>query len=355
VPVSVAPVVQKSAPVEVHAIGNVEAMQSVAVKSLVGGQIIQVAFHEGEEIRKNQLLFVIDPRPFEAALKQAEAALARDSAQEKYAKSTVDRYRRLVKRGFVTQDQFTQAQANAAALTASVASDRAALEAAKVNLQYTRIYSPIEGKAGPIAIKLGNVVKANDVAIVTINQMHPIAVNFTVQATLLPRIRSESVLEAVVTPQGSRERRRGRVYFINNAIDTTTGTIALKAEYPNEDELLWPGQYVDVMLLLGVQENALLVPTSAVQMGQQGSFVFVVKPDGTVESREVKIDRTLADQSVIAQGLQPNETVVTEGQLRLSPGTKVAVRAPAEQGQQKAGSPPGAQPSKEAQGRRGER
>jgi multidrug efflux system membrane fusion protein len=332
VPVSVAPVVRRPAPVELKAIGSVEVLATVAIKSLVAGEILQVHFKEGDEVEKGALLFTIDPRPYQAALAQTQGLLARDQAQERYAAQSVKRYRALIGRGFVTQEQYAQTQSNAAALLASVRADLAAVQTARLNLDYCFIRAPFSGKTGELQVKSGNVVKANDVAMLVINQLKPIGVSFTVPSGHLPEIREQMrgrPLQVLATAPGVQAPERGRLNFVNNAIDVTTGTILLRAEFPNQDEALWPGQFVDVVLTLATQPDAILAPTAAIQTGQQGTYAFVLKPDQTVESRPVTVDRTLGDQSVTTKGLNPGEQVVTEGQLRLVPGTKVSVRQPA--------------------------
>ncbi|HEY7098375.1 MAG TPA: efflux RND transporter periplasmic adaptor subunit [Terriglobales bacterium] len=331
VSVSSATVVQKTMPLQVRAIGSVEAFSNVSVKTQITGELTGVFFKEGDDVRKGQLLFTLDQRPYEAALKQAEAALARDQAQLANAQSQQNRYDSLYKAGVVSKEQFDQMQMNFEAMNAAVIADKAAIENAKVQLIYCSIYSPINARAGTLMIHQGNMIKANDTPfLVSLNQVEPIYVTFTVPEQELPAIKRYAAggrlsVQALI-PNDNRGPASGKLSFIDNAVDTTTGTIKLKGEFVNADRRLWPGQFVDVVLTLTEQPNAIVIPSQALQTGQQGQFVFVVKPDMTVEARPVTVDRTADGQTVIDKGLSQGEQIVTDGQLRLVPGAKVELK-----------------------------
>ncbi len=330
VPVLAATVEQKDMPVQVQAIGAVEAYSTVSVKTQITGQLTGVHFKEGQEVRKGDLLFTLDKRPFEADVKRQEANLERDTAQAKLAKLDAERYEGLYKGGVVSKQQYDQAQANAAALDAAVQADKAAVDNARVQLIYCSIYSPINGRTGNLMIHQGNMIKANDTPfLVNINQIEPIYTTFSVPEQYLGEIKKfarAGKLPVEATIQGDTRPVIGKLSFIDNNVDQTTGTIKLKGEFPNTDRRLWPGQFVDVMLVLHTQPNAVVVPTQAVQTGQQGQFVFVIKPDMTVEARTVKVNRNSSGQSVIDTGLKPGERVVTDGQMRLVPGSRVEIK-----------------------------
>jgi len=331
VPVTVAAVVQKTVPVQILAIGNVEAYSTVGVKAQVGGQLLHVHFREGQEVKKGDLLFTIDPRPFEATLRQAEANLSKDSAQLENARVEVGRYADLVKKGYVAQQQYDQVRTNFATLEAAVEADRALVENARLQLKYCYIYSPITGRTGSLIANEGNVIKANaDTSIVVVNQVQPIYVTFSVPEQYLGEIRKYmggGTLKVEAFPsKGDKNPAVGRIAFIDNVVDTATGTIKLKGSFDNRDKRLWPGQFVHVVLTLTVQNNAVVAPTEAVQTGQQGQFVFVVKDDLTAEVRPVVVSRTSGGESVIEKGLTPDEKVVTDGQIRLMPGAKVEIK-----------------------------
>ncbi|HOL72464.1 MAG TPA: efflux RND transporter periplasmic adaptor subunit [Bryobacteraceae bacterium] len=329
VPVKVGRVEQRPEPVEIQAIGNIQPYTTVSVKSEVGGELTGVHFTEGQEVHKGQLLFTIDPRPFEAALKLAEANRAKNLAQAARARADAERYRGLAAEGVISQQQYDQARADAEALQASVEADEAAIETARLQLSYTKIYAPISGRTGNLLVHEGNLVKENDVALVVINQIQPIYAVFAVPAQYLPEIRryhSRRPLRVEASPKDSNQPGAvGVLTFIDNNVDTATGTIQLKATFQNRDRALWPGQFVDVTVTLTTQPDAIVIPAQAIQSGQQGQFVFVVKPDMTVESRPVVVDRTRGAYAIVSQGLQPGETVVTDGQLRLVPGSRVTV------------------------------
>lgn len=347
VPVTVAKVTQKNVPLNVRAIGNVEPINSVTVRPQVGGVLLRVNFAEGQEVGKGDLLFEIDPRPLQAALAQAQAMLARDKASAQDAEATARRYAVLVKKEYVTQQQAENADAQAQALKAAVAADEAAVLQARLNLAYSQIRSPVTGRTGTVLIHAGNVVKATDDKLVVIDQLEPIYVSFSLAEQLLPQIRARGasaklpVSAAPATNQPgagveqraagamAAERHGGVLTFVDNTVDSQTGTIRLKATFANKDQALWPGQFVDVLLTLGEQQGAVVAPAEAVQRGQQGEYVFVVKNDSTVESRPVTVSRSDPREAVIEKGLEPGETVVTDGQLRLQQGTKVQIKGEA--------------------------
>jgi membrane fusion protein, multidrug efflux system len=330
-PVTVATVASRTMPVELQAIGNVEAISTVSIKAQISGQLVGVHFKEGDFVKKGQLLFSIERPPFEAALRQAEGTLAKDEAQALNAGMDAERYQGLGREGVVSRQQVDAALAASTAMRASVAADRAAVETAKINLQYTSIYSPINGRTGNVGVKEGNLVKANDVPIlVTINQIEPIYVTFSIPEQQLAELKQYSgkkTLKVDAAPQGSSQHFEGRLTFMDNAVDTTTGTIKLKATFANEQHVLWPGQFVDVGLTLKSQPNAIVVPTAALQTSQQGTFVYVVNPDLTAQPQPVKVAWTVGDSTVITSGLQPGQRVVTDGQLRLTPGAKVDIKS----------------------------
>jgi membrane fusion protein, multidrug efflux system len=357
-PVFVSQAVLKSVPIEIQAIGNAEAYSSVSVKAQVGGELTVVDFKEGADVKKGDRLFVIDPRPYDAQVAQAEATLAKDRAQvqaaqanlakemaqEEYARSQATRYSDLSQRGLMPKDSAEQmtAQAKAAAeavradkatiesMQANIAADQAALDRAKLQLEYCTIRSPIDGRTGQLMVKQGNVVKASDVELVTINQLHPIYVTFTVPEINLPLIKarmSAGRVSVLAYLQGDDARAEtGTLSFVENVVDSTTGTIRLKGLFDNPAGRLWPGQFVRVIVRLNATANSIVIPTTAVQTGQDGKFVFVVKPDMTVEARPVQTGRTIERNVVIEKGLNDGETVVTTGQLRLIPGSRIQIK-----------------------------
>jgi multidrug efflux system membrane fusion protein len=290
-----------------------------------------VNFVDGEEVEKGRVLFTLDRRPLESALAQAEANLQRDLAQAANARAQSERYKDLAQRGIATKEQLDQLLTNAAALEATVAADRSAIDNAKVQLTYATIVAPIAGRTGKLMVHPGNLVRANDTSpLVVINQTAPIYVSFGVPEAQLPTFKRAMAARPLVVearpPDEEGPASRGRVSFIDNAIDQTTGTIEMRGTFPNEDRRLWPGQFVNVTVTLGTEENATIIPSSAVQNGQQGAFVFVVKKDNTVDLRTIEIARSAGPQTVVRTGLTPGETVVTEGQLRLVPGSRVGVK-----------------------------
>lgn len=330
VPVVVANVTQRDMPVQVTAIGNVQAYSTVTVKTLVAGEIQRVNFREGQDVKKGDMLFSIDPRPFQVALHQAEANLARDQAQAQYAKAEASRYTQLQKAGIVSQIQYEQFTSNAQALDAAVRADQAAVENAKINLSYCSIYSPIDGRTGSLLVHAGNLVKVNDTSLVVINQVTPIYVDFSIPEQYLGQVKQHQArgrLRVLAYPSGDKTAASsGVLTFINNSVDSDTGTIELKGTFANRDRRLWPGQFVNVVLDLTVNKNATVVPSQAVQTGENGLYVYVVKADHTAGYRPVKVGDTLGGFTIVDKGLKPGETIVTNGQLRLFPGAKVSFK-----------------------------
>lgn len=331
VPVVAVAVLRKPVPVRLDAIGTVQPIATVVVKSRIDGQIVKVPVRDGQEVKAGDTLFVLDSRAVEAQARQAEAQLARDRAQLANAKREAERQAQLVSKNYTAAATYETAQTNAATLEATVRADEAALDNMKVQITYYTITTPIDGHVGAVLLKAGNNVKANDtITLATINQLHPIYVAFSVPQRELPAIREASVgheLQVAATvPGDSGPPESGKLAFIDNAVDTTTGTIALKAVFDNTNDHLWPGQFVNASLTLRVEPNALVIPTQAVQVGQNGSYVYVIKPDKTAEPRDVTIRRSIGGDSVIAKGLSEGEQVVTDGQLRLTKGTLVEPR-----------------------------
>jgi multidrug efflux system membrane fusion protein len=334
VPVLADIVMQKAVPVEIRAIGNCQAYSTVSVKSMVAGEISQVHFKEGQDVAKGDLLFTIDPRPFQAALKQAQANLERDKVQAENARANLQRYEVLLAKQAVPRQQYDQFRTTAEAAEATVRLDEAAVENAKVMLSYCYIRSPIDGRTGNLLITGGNVIKANDVPLITINQIRPIYVAFSVPEQNLAEIKKfraagKSLKIAAFLPNDATGPEQGVLTFIDNTVDKTTGTIMLKGTFPNKKRRLWPGQFVNVGLTLTTQPHAVVVPAPAVQTGQQGQYVFVIKPDLTVEARPVIVSRTIGNDTIIDKGLKTGERVVTDGQLQLFPGAKVEIKGSA--------------------------
>jgi multidrug efflux system membrane fusion protein len=331
VPVAAAPVVQTSVPLSVTGIGTVIAASTVTVRAQVTGELTKVHFIEGDEVKEGQVLVEIDRRPLEAALQQSQAALDRDVAQTANAKSQAVRYQDLLTRGIATREQVDQIVANAAALEATVAADRAAVDNARVQLQYATIKAPLTGKTGLLQVHPGNLVRATDTTpIVTINKITPVYVSFSVPEALLPELKRYmargKLNVTALSPTDTGPAATGLINFIDNAVDPTTGQIKVKGTFPNTDRRLWPGQYVNVNVTLSTEPNAIVVPSLAVQTGQQGTYVFVIKPDQTVDLRPIVVERTSGERSVIKSGLKAGETVVTDGQLRLNAGSKVSIK-----------------------------
>lgn len=329
VPVAVATAARKDVPVQLKAIGNIEPFNSVAIKSQVNGQIAKVHFQDGCDVQKGALLVTLQPESYQAALNQSEAALARDLAQAKFAREQAERYQQLVAEGIVTKDQYDQLRTNAESAAAAVAADRAAIANSRIQLNYCYIRSPISGRTGNLSLQLGNLVKANDLTLVTVNQLSPIYATFSIPERSLAEVKKAMAgralkIEAVV-PNDPSGKETGTISFLDNAVNSATGTIRLKGVFANADRKLWPGQFVDVVMTLGVRRDAVVVPTQAVQVGQQGQYVYVVKPDKTAEMRPVTVAAEQAGESIIEKGVAPGETVVVSGQLRLTPGAKVAL------------------------------
>ncbi len=329
VPVKMAQVLLKDVPVQVKAIGTIEAFTSVAIKSQVSGQIARIHFKEGSDVEKGSLLISIDPEPFQATVSQYEAALAKDQAQAQFAREQAQRYAGLIKEGIVTHDQYELLRSNAEALAATLAADRAAIKNAKIQLGYCSIRSPITGRTGTIAMQPGNLVKANDLPIVTVNQLSPIYATFSLPEKRLAEVKramaaGQLKIEAIV-PNEPGSTEVGTISFLDNAVNPATGTIKLKGVFANTSHKLWPGQFTDVVLTLASRQNAVVVPTQAIQTSQQGEFVYVVKPDSKVEMRSV-ISAAAGEETVIERGLAAGETVVVDGQLRLTPGASVITK-----------------------------
>lgn len=332
--VSIAPVVTKSMPVELSTIGTVDVIASVAVKSRVDGEITAVHVRDGQSVAAGDLLFSIDDREVRTALAQAQANLERDQALLANARRDVQRLSKLASKDYVAKQSMDETATTAQSLEASVRAGEAAVESQRIQLGYTEITAPIDGRAGTVQLPRGNLVRANDsTPLLVLNQLRPIYVAFSVPQSELPRIRAAQATNplpvSVTIPGDSGPPLEGHLTFINNAIDESTGTILLKATFDNADERLWPGQYVDVTLTTGIDPDALVVPEQALQRGQDGTQVFVVLPDSTVELRPVRVARSLRGESIILEGLAAGNQVVVDGQLRLTPGARVEPRPPA--------------------------
>lgn len=330
VPVVVGSVVRKSLPVQFSAIGNVQPSATVSVRSLVGGKIVGVHFKEGQEVRKGDLLFTIDPRAFEQAVRQAEANIAKDTAQAKNGRVRAERYRSLIEKELISQEEADQVRTTAESLEATLLADKAALENARIQLGHCSIRSPIDGRTGNLLVHPGNIIKDSDtLTLVVVNQINPVYVTFSLPEKNLSEVRNYMAKGALKVeariPNDARSPEEGVLSFVDNAIDNSTGTIQLKGTFLNKAKRLWPGQFINVTLTLAVQSDAVVVPSRAIQTGQQGQQVFVVKSDMTVESRAIVVDRTVNEESIIGKGLNPGETVVIEGQLQLVPGTKIEI------------------------------
>ena len=331
IPVAVGTVVQKAMPIEISVIGAAEAFSSVAIRAQTTGQLNSVSFTEGDDVTAGQVLFTLDRRPMEAALQQAQANLDRDVAQAANAAQQAKRYDELAARGIATREQVDTSRTAVAALNATVEADKAAVENAKVQLQYATITAPISGRTGALMVHEGNLVRANDTApLVVINQVAPVSVTFAIPEARLPELKKYMAGGALrVTanpPNDDSPPAVGRISFIDNSVDQTTGTIKVKGTFPNTDRRLWPGQYVNVVVTLTMDPGAIVVPSVAVQAGQQGSYVFVVNAEQKVDLRPVTVKRTGATETVIESGLKPGETVVTDGHLRLVPGARITVK-----------------------------
>ena len=332
-PVKVAKVTKRTVPISLTAIGTGEAYSTVSIKSQVNGELQAVHFTQGDFVNKGELLFNIDPRPFQAAVAQAEGTLAKDKAQLDLNNTQADRYQKLFDAGVTPKEQFDQVKASAAAQAAAVQADEAALQAAKLQLQYCSIYSPIDGRTGALGATPGNLVaQGGQQASVVIDQVTPLYIDFAVPEQYLASIKKfmdKGRLPVSATPYGDTTSETGYLTFVDNSVDNSTGTIKLKGTFPNANRQLWPGQFSTITLRLSEDENATIVPSAAIQSGQNGDYIYVVKSDSTVEQRTVKAVRTIGLDTVVAGGVEPGETVVTDGQLRLLPGIKVDVSATA--------------------------
>jgi multidrug efflux system membrane fusion protein len=336
VPVAVGTVIQKAMPIEISVIGAAEAFSSVAIRAQTTGQLTSVNFTEGDDVQVGQVLFTLDRRPLEAELQQAQANLERDVAQAANAAQQAKRYEELAQKGIAPREQVDTSRTAAAALNATVEADKAAVENARVQLQYATITAPISGRTGALMVHEGNLVRANDqAALVVINQVAPISVSFAIPEARLPELKKYMAGGALrVTanpPNDDAAPAVGRISFVDNSVDQTTGTIKVKGTFPNADRRLWPGQYVNVVVTLTMDREAVVVPSVAVQAGQQGSYVFVVNSEQKVDLRPVTVKRTSATETVIESGLKPGEIVVTDGHLRLVPGSRITVKGRGEQ------------------------
>jgi len=328
-PVVVATSEERDVPIQVSAIGNVEAFQMVQIRSQVNGQVDQILFKEGEDVRRGQLLVRLDRRPFQADLEKALSQQKHDEAQAENSRLQADRYSALEKQGVVSHEQADQVRTQAKADASAVEADKATVQASRVQLQYTDISAPMNSRAGAVLINVGNLVKANDTPyLVQLNQVSPIYVTFSVPEAVLDQVRqffSKRRLTVLAYPKGQTNPVEGYLSFIDNGVDMTTGTLKLKATFANKDRRLWPGQFVDTVLQLSVQKKAVVIQTKAVQSGQQGDYVYVVTAQDTAESRPVKTAGTYQDLTVISNGLKAGERVIVGGHLRVAPDAKVVI------------------------------
>lgn len=336
IPVATGTVIQKAMPIEISVIGAAEPFSSVAIRAQTTGQLTSVNFTEGDDVMAGQVLFTLDRRPLEAALQQAQANLDRDVAQAANAAQQAKRFEELAQKGIAPREQVDTSRTTVTALNATVEADKAALENAKVQLQYATITAPISGRTGALMVHEGNLVRANDqTPLVVINQVVPISVSFAIPEARLPELKKYMAGGALrVTanpPNDDAAPAVGRISFVDNSVDQTTGTIKVKGTFPNADRRLWPGQYVNVVVTLTMDPQAVVVPSVAVQAGQQGSYVFVVNAEQKVDLRPVTVKRTSATETVIESGLKPGEIVVTDGHLRLVPGSRITVKGRGEQ------------------------
>ena len=333
VPVTVAIAERRTMPFELPATGTVEPLQTVAVQAQVSGILQRVAFKEGDEVKQGQVLFELDARPYRAALGQASAILERDRAQAVNAGQEAKRYESLAEKEYVTSQQYDQVRTTAAAAQATLAGSQAAVDQARLNLQYATIRAPITGRTGSLLLREGNLVRASTAEpLVKINRLRPILVRFAVPASNLPLIQAHIGKEMVVRaePSGGGDPSEGTLSFVDNAVDSTTGTILLKGRFPNDDGSLWPGGFVNVRLQLYVEPDALVIPAAAVVSGQQGSFVFVIQQDSSASTKAVTVSRTAGDFAIVSGDVQPGDRVVVDGQLRLRQGSKVQIKAVAD-------------------------
>lgn len=334
VPVSVARVAKETVPVRLRAIGNVEAFATVALRARVDGQIVEVNFKEGAAVKKNDVLFRVDPRPYEAALRQAEANAMRDRAARDHLNSQEKRYLELLQKNFISKDAYAQIRTNAATAEATVKASQAALENARLNLDYCTIRAPLDGFVGKVLLQAGNMVKANDVnPLVVINQVRPIYVNFAVPEQNLPEVRkrmAEGAVQVEVVPiDPGQPHPQGQLIFVDNAVDPSTGTIRLRAQFENTDAALWPGQFVNLFARLYDERDAIVIPSQAVQTGAEGQYVYIIDDEMLAQVRRIEVLRTEGERAIIAKGLNAGERIVTRGQLRLGPKTRVQLAKPA--------------------------
>ena len=344
--VTVAAAVERPVPYDITAIGAITPLQSVAVRSQVTGTLVRVGFREGDDVHAGQLLFELDPRPFQAALDQALATLARDAAQATNAHRQVIRYQELAQSDLASREQIDQLRANAEALDASLTADSAAVETARLNLDYTQIRARISGRTGGLSMHEGNLVRATDQnPLVIINQIRPVAVTFAVPERYLEDIRRFSARHTLAVEVRRQDSTgtpaTGALSFVDNRVDTTTGTIQLRATFPNQDSRLWPGQFVMVRLVLDVVPAALTVPAQAVMTSQRGTYVYVLQPNQTVRMQSVALGRMLNDFAVVDSGLRAGDLVVTDGQLRLTPNAAVDVKGGGRNGGNRPATAPG--------------
>jgi membrane fusion protein, multidrug efflux system len=341
VPVTAGTATARDMPVYVRGLGSGQAYNSVTVKSRVDGAIVKVDFTEGQEVKAGDLLFEIDPRPYQAVLAQAQANLARDEAQFANAQRNAGRDKPLVGKAFISRQQFDTDTTSADALAGTVAADKAAVDAAQLNVDYCDIRSPIEGRTGARQVDIGNLVRATDnTGLLTITQLKPIFVSFTAPQEQFDAIRQAQVKESQLkgdvpaeawTQGEQRQIAVGKLTLIDNQIDQATGTVRLKAEFANADEALWPGEFVDMRLRVNTLKNIVTVPARSIEAGPDGSYLFVIKPDNTVEQRTVTVAETESDVAAISKGLSAGEQVVVDGQYRLQQGTKVSILPPQSQ------------------------
>jgi multidrug efflux system membrane fusion protein len=330
VSVAVATVVERPMPVALAATGTVEPVEEAKVGSQVGGVVTRIAFREGDDVAAGQVLIELDPRPFQAVLDQALGGLARDRAQAQNARLEAERAERLLERQLIPQSELDQKRAAAAAYAAAMQADSATVAAARLDLHYASIRAPISGRSGEVTVRTGDLVRAaTSDPLVTINRIHPVRVRFTVPESDVPlvqRYRDAGPRVRVRSGDGDSLDLEGRLVFVDNAVDEASGTLLLKGEFPNSDGRLTPGQFVDARLVLYVEPRAVTVPAPAVSSGQRGTYVYVVNADSTATTRSVEIERIVDEIAVVKSGLKPGETVITDGQLRLSPGARVTVR-----------------------------
>jgi membrane fusion protein, multidrug efflux system len=329
VPVVAEKAVLKDMPIEVTTIGTVEAYTSVSVRAQVTGPLLEAHFKEGDFVRKGQLLFNIDSRPYESDLARAKAALARDKAVAENNRSQAERYKKLLAEGVAPAQQVDSFLSAADAADATVASDEAAIRQAELNLDYCTIEAPLDGYTGKIMVEPGNLVRASDAALVVVNQINPIYVSFSVPQQNLQDIKrfmgQNRLRVTAALPNDTDTPEQGTLTFVDNAVDPSTGTIRLRAMFDNQRNRLWPGLFVNTTLRLSARPNTLVVPTQAIATNQDGQYVYVVQPDNTVESRPIVTGAAIGGESIIQEGLKAGEVVVTDGQLRLVPGARVDI------------------------------